>query len=156
LSLVKSEQVKFQCTIVGDSNERVEFENLAIEFNLYNEVKFVGTKTPTELITIYAESDFFLLTSNFETFGVVLIEALACGLPIVATNVGAVPEIVNSTNGLLAQSNNSNDIAEKIVMMIQNKNNYAKLSLSESVKEKYSPMQIANKFSKLYAQVLNV
>ncbi len=153
LKLVHTKGYNFELNIIGDSHERPNFELLTDELNLSHSVHFLGQKHPTELANYYKESDFFVLSSNYETFCVVLIEALACGLPVVATNVGAVSEIINESNGLLAQSNNTDSLADKIIEMIHSYKNYEGQTLRNSVAEKFTENIVAEKFEQIYLKI---
>jgi glycosyltransferase involved in cell wall biosynthesis len=153
LKLVQTKGYNFKLNIIGDSHERANFELLTEELNLSHSVHFLGQKHPTELANYYKESDFFVLSSNYETFCVVLIEALVCGLPVVATNVGAVGEIINESNGLLAQSNNTESLADKIIEMIHSYKNYDGRTLRNSVAEKFTENIVAEKFEEIYFKI---
>jgi glycosyltransferase involved in cell wall biosynthesis len=155
LKLVKEEGQAFHCTIVGDSHERSSFERMSKENLLQNHITFVGAKSPQELLTIYQASDFFLLTSNYETFGVVIVEALACGLPVVASAAGAIPELVNHQNGLLFSTGNAAQAKLAICQMLQSYQNYSRFDIQEPVSEQFSMEHIANKFSQLYLKLIH-
>lgn len=69
---------------------------------------------------VYGGADVFALASENETFGQVFIEAMACGLPVVGTNVGGVPEIItDNQNGFLVQPNDASELAKKIELLLE-------------------------------------
>ena len=75
---------------------------LSKKYGLEGKVEFKGHKNVDELVRSYSSSDLFVLPSLTESFGLVFIEAMSCGLPIVATKVGGIPSIVkNGVNGLI-------------------------------------------------------
>jgi len=109
---------KFTCDIHGDGPCRVELEGLRDELGLQQVVSFCGERTQTELVAFYRAADVFALTPRLTDDGDrdgvpnVLVEAMACGVPVVATDVGGISELVNhGTNGLLAPPRDTAAIA---------------------------------------------
>jgi N-acetyl-alpha-D-glucosaminyl L-malate synthase BshA len=85
---------------VGDGPERSEAESLCRELNIADDVRFVGKQEQME--EILAVADLFLLTSEYESFGLAALEAMAAGVPVVSTNAGGLPEIaINGETGFL-------------------------------------------------------
>jgi L-malate glycosyltransferase len=84
-------------TIVGDGPLREELEKLVVRLNLTQHIQFAGHQTREQLLRIYNESHAFVLTSFKETFGVVLIEAMSCGLPVIATKCGGPESIISES-----------------------------------------------------------
>ena len=76
---------------VGDGPERSTAEDLAKELNVFDEIRFVGKQEQME--DILAIGDLFLLTSDYESFGLAALEAMAAGVPVVSTNAGGLGEI---------------------------------------------------------------
>ena len=84
---------------VGDG--RADLEALARELDVERQVTFLGYLTRSQVREEMQRAGCFVLSSRYETFGVVLLEALACGTPVVATRCGGPDDIVNDTNGIL-------------------------------------------------------
>ena len=75
-----------------------------------------------EMPTVYRESDLFVLASENETFGQVFIEAMSCGLPVIGTKVGGIPEIISdSYNGYLIQPDDASILAQRIEKIMNDK-----------------------------------
>lgn len=92
--------------IVGDGPERQRLQALVREMMLNKNVEFLGSQR--DVAPIISKWDIFTLPSVSETFGIVILEAMALGLPIVATNAGGIPDIIdNGKNGLLVESKDS-------------------------------------------------
>ena len=92
---------------VGDGPERSTAEDLARELNISEEIRFVGKQEQME--DILAIADLFLLTSDYESFGLAALEAMAAGVPVVSTNAGGLREInINGETGYMA---NVGDVA---------------------------------------------
>ena len=86
---------------------------------LDNSVRLLGPVQHQTLPAFYSAADVFVMPSHYEAFPKVVLEAMACEAPIVATKTGGIPEIVNDgTNGLLCQPGNSSDLADKIISIL--------------------------------------
>ena len=99
--------------IVGDGEERKELEQLAEELSLTS-VRFLGNVNQQALRRLYNVSDISVVPSRREAFGLVALEAMACGIPVVATNSGGLPDFVNDEVGVLVQPENPQDLADGI------------------------------------------
>lgn len=78
--------------LVGDGPDRAAAEHRARELNVIDDVRFLGKQEPVE--EILAIADIFLMPSGSETFGLAALEAMACGVPVIASNVGGIPELI--------------------------------------------------------------
>jgi N-acetyl-alpha-D-glucosaminyl L-malate synthase BshA len=119
IHIVKEKEENARLIIVGDGHDKAELENIVQELKLKPYVTFVG-RVPNDKVPEYlAVSDIFVLPSLSEGFPIVNIEAMASGLPIIATNVGGIQEIViNGENGFLVESKNSDQIAQRIMLLL--------------------------------------
>lgn len=96
------------------------------------------------------KSDVFILLSNYETFGVVYIEALASGIPVIATNCGGPEDFVTPENGILIECGNLEQAIDAILYMCENHNKYDSIKLSNDIKERFAPKHIAEKIVEQY------
>ena len=78
--------------LVGDGPDRVSAEHRARELGVYDDIRFLGKQEPVEEILSIA--DIFLMPSGSETFGLAALEAMACGVPVIASRIGGLPELV--------------------------------------------------------------
>jgi glycosyltransferase involved in cell wall biosynthesis len=90
-----------QLWIGGDGEERSRLESVVREAGIQDQVAFLGAMSREQVRQAMLQCHAFVLPSLYETFGVVIIEALACGKPVVATHCGGPEHLVNSRNGLL-------------------------------------------------------
>jgi glycosyltransferase involved in cell wall biosynthesis len=108
--------------IVGDGPEREELKTLVQELNLQNSISFAGKVTNEQIPKYMAQADLFVLPSLSEGFTLVVVEAMASGLPIITTNVRGLPEIVkNGENRFIFKPEDPKDLAEKILLILENK-----------------------------------
>jgi glycosyltransferase involved in cell wall biosynthesis len=109
--------------VVGEGDMRSEYEAHARRFNLQEKIYFRGRLVGQDLLSAYHESNVLVLPSlgPAESFGIVLIEAMACGKPVVGTNVGGIPGVIDhEKNGLLVSPNDSLELALAIKRIFEN------------------------------------
>lgn len=109
-----------------------------------------------DLVTMYANSDIFVLPSYYEAQGIVLLEAMASGLPCVATNVGGIPEtVIDGSNGILVEPRNPQKLAEALLMLIEDeklRRKYGEEGRKRAV-EHYDWKIIAKRTEKIYSNL---
>lgn len=106
--------------LAGDGPLRVQLEALAASLGLTGKVEFCGRQTRSQVGELLRNCEVFVLPSRSEPFGIVLIEAMACGKPVVATTAGGIPEIVqNEVNGILVEPDNSKALAQAIDRVLE-------------------------------------
>ncbi len=111
-----STSIGLQIRLVGEDWGGTEpLRSLAHRLGVSDRVAFVGKLSRAELLQEYAQAQFFVLPSIFEPFGIVLLEAMAAGLPVIASRVGGIPEIVeDGRTGLLVEPGNPGALAEAL------------------------------------------
>lgn len=120
--LVWNRERNIKLILVGNGPEYENYSNMIKEYNLENYIFMFGSREKSEICDLLNMSDVFTLTSNFESFGIVFLEALACGIPIVATRVGGIPEIVNNEKyGLLVERDNIEQLKTAICSALNKK-----------------------------------
>lgn len=108
-----------ELVIVGDGPDATELKKLSETLGLKKKTLFLGFIPHGKLPPIYTISDVFVLpTLDIETFGMVIIEAMSTGVPVVATNIGGPKEIVNEKCGFLIQPNNPIQLSDKLLMIL--------------------------------------
>lgn len=109
----KNDKIKF--VIVGEGISKDVIADKIKDLGLENIVKLAGFIDDVNLPSYYKAADLFLLTSKEEWFGIVFIEAMSAGLPVIATNVDACPEVVGDC-GLFFEKSNPHDLAKEILL----------------------------------------
>lgn len=102
-------EVPSKLIMIGDGPERTEAEELVKQFcNLQTDVRFLGKQEQVE--EIFSISDLFLLPSAYESFGLAALEAMACGIPVISSNAGGLPEI--NQQGITGYLSDVGDVAD--------------------------------------------
>jgi L-malate glycosyltransferase len=109
---------RFCLRIAGEGAEKRHLEELAIQLGISSDIDFQGKIAQSEMPAFYGSLDIFINPSRSESFGVSILEASACGLPVVASDVGGIPEVVmNGETGLLVPSEDSESLAAAILRL---------------------------------------
>lgn len=133
----------FKMVIVGDGEQIQKMKDAAYNF----EIEYRGQLDAKQLCKALNSSHVFLHGSNFETFSVIIAEALMCGAPSVVSPVGIAPEVINHTNGLIAE-NNIADWKEKILLCCTTP--YNNKLISQQLKGKYETKSVGELFTGIY------
>ncbi|MEQ6167452.1 glycosyltransferase [Ekhidna sp. MALMAid0563] len=124
--------------IIGGGAQRDALERKISHLKLEDRVELIGEKNRVGVKLYMQNCQFLMLPSRYETFGNVLLEAMACGKPVVATNCGGPSEIVTKDTGLISEVSVS-DLKEKIVAMINSNQQYDPKLIRHSIDNKFSP-----------------
>ena len=154
IAQLRQKRQDFVLDIVGDGPNREEYEKLSNKLGLEKIVKFHGLKTKLEIAEFMRNSNFFVLPSLWENLPCVLIEAMASGLPIIASNVGGIIEITNKDIGVLIPSKDIKALTNAIDYMLDNYQNYSSAKISQYAKERFSYEVVGRKLSKIYREVV--
>jgi len=140
--------------IVGRGPEEHNIKKIAKNLDISDNVIFIDFIPSNDLPVYYSSSEFFALATLCESFGIVFIEAMACGTPVVSTNVGAVPEVVGE-GGILVEPRNPDQLAEAMLKLLNDENLRQELSKKalEQAK-KFSIENRINKIEKIYKKVM--
>jgi glycosyltransferase involved in cell wall biosynthesis len=142
-----------QLWIIGDGPQKVVLQNQIQQLHLTDKVKLLGAMPRNKVQECLANAHAFVLLSESETFGVSYIEALAMGLPVVATACGGPSDFVNDSNGLMVPIG---DAAMASVAMQNIANQYAiynREQLSKDIVHKYQPSAVAKQLKEMYTTV---
>lgn len=140
--------------IGGDGPEKIYLESLARDLGIQKQVCFLGMLTREQVKLEVAKSNVFVLSSEYETFGVVVVEALALGKPVVATKCGGPESIVTEEVGYLVDVNNIEQMAQAMKDLYQNINQFIPDEIRKYCIDKFSEDAVVDKLSKVYRKVL--
>lgn len=151
--------------IVGDNtitdgvegNYMEKFINKNKDNEWLDRVKFKGHVTDTELIKEYQNCDIFVAPSEYESFGLIFLEAMRFGKPCVGTNIGGIPEIItNGESGILVRPNDANELHEALLNLIENPQK--RLNIGSAGQRRYKEFFTTEKYAErfmnfIYAEI---
>jgi glycosyltransferase involved in cell wall biosynthesis len=123
-SMLSKEIPNIVLTIIGDGPEKDKLKLLSHKLEVNNRINFIGYQKKIVVADIIRDHDALVLSSQVETFGVVLIEAMSAGLPVIATKCGGPESIVLPETGMLVESNDKNKLFNAMRIMVKNYDNY--------------------------------
>jgi len=142
--------------LVGDGPERHNAEALCRELNLCESTLFLGKQNPVE--EILSVCDLFLMPSETESFGLAALEAMACEVPVIASNAGGIPELVqNGISGFMANVGNVNEMAEKGIYILENEARLKQFKANALARAlEFDINNIVPVYEKFYNQVISL
>lgn len=134
---VKEKLIGYKLCIIGTGPEEGIIKKYIADNNLTADVEMIGKAVKHDIGDVYNRTSFFVFPSEHETFGLVIAEAMACGLPVVVGNETAPKEIVREGEGLLVSPNSVEEIAEAIVNMYNNLSEYKSEKIRQGIVERF-------------------
>jgi len=153
LSLIKDKLNNFKLYIIGDGETKDYYAEMSKRLGVFGFCEFHGYKKKTEIADLMRESDFFIMSSDYETGGCVLLEAMACGLPVISTRVGYARDEVNEQLGIVVDPKDSGSLAQGILQMLTTFHLYNRDEIRKA-SEKYSYNAYCREMDKIYRQVV--
>ena len=153
LRLLKDRNIDFKAVLIGDGMDYEAMKQKAASMQLNDRVTFTGMLQGDNLVNALASGDFLVLSSNYENMPVVILEAFACGLPVVSTNVGGIAEIVNESNGILVPPHDSEKLADAMQKMLQSYKNYDANALRDIIIKKFSNEAVGKLLDDIYKKI---
>ena len=142
-------------SIIGDGPDRPYIERKIAENHLDNQIKLLGVKTPDEVSDLLCNSDCFVLSSRLETFSIVVIEAMAKGLPVIATRCGGPETFLRPEHGRLVEKENVKELADAMNYMVKHHSEYNSEEIRNYCYNHFSQDVIADQIIGIYNKVLN-
>jgi len=158
ISLVTKDYEQVLFVLVGGGKEEKAMKQFCHIKRLGKFVKFTGHLFNEVLINVFLSSDIFILPTYSEGFPLVILEAMAAGLPVISTPIRAIPDIIeDGVNGFLIEPRNPAALAEKIIQLIEDKTLLKTMGENnkKKVKEKYDLEPVAKIFDNIYSELLS-
>lgn len=149
------DKIPSKLLLVGDGPEMPIVCKKISELGLDDKVILLGNQE--KLQEIYSICDAFMLLSEKESFGLVLLEAMACGVPCIGTNIGGIPEVItNRENGFIVELGDTDAAAERLVELFTNQELHEQFSATchQMIAEKFDSAKITEQYEQLYYSIL--
>ncbi len=152
LFLQTDQSVEF--IFIGNKTKEWELKAAGLGISQKN-IHFLGELAYENAAEEFKKADALFLFSKSETFSCVTAEALCCGLPVVSSNVGAIPELVNSSNGILTEPGNVTALANAMYSIKKNYSQFNRKEIAERASVKYNYRIVAEQLLSVYQKVLD-
>lgn len=152
----KTNRRDFEFWVVGSGPDLDKIKELVKTLGISEFTKVTGPISNSELPDIYSNSDIFITASTIETEGIVLLEAMACGLPIIGVNARAIPDLIkNSVNGFVVKIGDYKAMSVKLLELYENRN-LVKIIKLNNIQEakKYDVDKCIFKIIEIYKQLI--
>ncbi|MEK5138893.1 N-acetyl-alpha-D-glucosaminyl L-malate synthase BshA [Priestia sp. FSL W8-0001] len=149
------ERIPSKLLLVGDGPDMRNVSQLVKELNLEDDVLFLGKQD--NVAELYSISDLKLLFSEKESFGLVLLEAMACGVPCIGTRIGGIPEVIeDGVTGYICELGDVETAASKAVQLLSDQQLHQQISRGalQAVNQKFHSTEIVNQYEQLYYNLL--
>lgn len=142
--------------VVGDGPERSASERLCREKGIENKVKFLGNSNEVDKVLCF--TDLFLLPSEKESFGLAALEAMACGVPVISSNTGGLPEVnIHGVSGYLSDVGNVEEMAANGIEILKDDKTLAKFkNQAIELARVFDTKKIVPKYENLYKEALEM
>lgn len=147
---ITEDNKKIKLKIIGDGPLVDSCRSLIKKLNVAGNIQLFGRLSRAEICNELSTSNCFVLPSKRETFGVAYIEAMACGLPVIATRCGGPESFVGDTNGLLIPVDDKMALVNAFQYMARNFRNYDRQEISRKTRERFAPQAVAKQLVALY------
>ena len=148
-------EIPCRLLMVGDGPERNNVENLCRNMGICDDIRFLGKQEAVE--ELLAVSDVFLLPSESESFGLAALEAMACGVPIISTNTGGLPEInIHGTTGYLSNVGDIDEMSRFVIDLLENEeklSQFKKNAVEQAMN--FDIKVIMPRYEQFYHKILN-
>jgi L-malate glycosyltransferase len=141
-------------TIIGAGTERVNLERQATQLHINQCVVFKGQLTTKEIVTSLSQSDIFISSSRFETFGVAMAEAMAMGLPILATPTDGAKDIMRAETGVLTTDISVAAITEGLTKMYLEHQKFDASKIRQHVLDNFDKTIVAERYLEIYRKAI--
>ena len=156
IAKLSKQRTDFEMWFIGDGDTAPHIKK-AMDVAIYNSTAFFdGTQTTMQVADIMRNADCFVLFSNHENLPCVMIEAMASGIPIVASSIGGIPEHIDGNSGILVKPKDEEELLNSLNKIFENirAEKYNAQQLSDYAKANFSYEKVSEQFHVLYQKVL--
>jgi N-acetyl-alpha-D-glucosaminyl L-malate synthase BshA len=147
-------KVPSRLILIGDGPERSHCELLARELGIHENVRFLGKQA--EIVPLLSCADLFLLPSQSESFGLAALEAMACGVPVISSSVGGLPELqIHGETGFIAEFGDVDRMARYAIDLLTNSSKHKLFSAAARKRaEEFESSKIVTQYEAYYERIL--
>ena len=153
-TLSEQTEKRFLVRLAGKGSLREELEQQAAALGLSDRVSFLGRISREDMLKEMQGANCFVLPTRYEAFGVVLIEAMATGLPLIATSSGGPESIVTRDNGILIEGENVNELAAAMQEIMTNIKDYSADEIRKQTLKHYVDRSVMEQYGQVFLQLL--
>ena len=153
-SLSENTERQFSVRLAGKGSLREKLEQQAIDLGVNDRVSFLGRLSREEMLKEMQQANCFVLPTRYEAFGVALIEAMATGLPVIATRSGGPDSIVTKENGLLIEGENVNELAGAMLEVMSKINAFSSKEIRAQTLDRYGDRSVMKQYNQLFIHLL--
>lgn len=146
--------INVKLLIGGEGSQKEYLINLSKELNIDSKIEFLGALSREDVSKYMSLCDAFVLASKYETFGVVYIEALASGKPVIGALNGGAEDIINSNNGLIVKTNDIDGLGNAMKYIMDNIDLYKPEEIRSECIKRFSKSKITNEILEVYDSLL--
>ncbi|MBI5680846.1 MAG: glycosyltransferase family 4 protein [Methanobacterium sp.] len=155
INIIKDDIPEIHFYIAGKGSQEENLRKLTKKLGLENNIDFLGYISGEEKYSNFKSVDICAVPSRYESFGITILEAMACGKPVIASNVGNIPSLVDENTGILFESENEKDIAQKIINLLKNQDLRDKMGLNAEKRAKeFDWDKISEKTVNIYKKII--
>ncbi|MCX6313730.1 MAG: glycosyltransferase [Sphingobacteriales bacterium] len=152
MGLVKEQYPDVKLKLFGPINP--DLKQRVISDGLQQQIIFMGEQPQSILAQALSAASALILYSRFETFGCVVIEANACGIPVIVSDIAVMHELVQpNLNGMLVKGEAPQQLAEAMIQMIKRRNDYHGERIASTAAERYGYATVGKQFLEIYHQI---
>ncbi len=155
LSKLKNNHYNYKLHIIGDGPEKSNLITLSRRLNVEKQIIFHDRQSQQFIAQSMRSSHLFILPSKYETFGIVFIEALACGTPVIGTLIPTLQEKISNQNGLLVPYGNAEKLSRAIIEILTHIKTYKSQLVAKPIISKYSLSSVGKLLDNLYRELIS-
>lgn len=144
----------WQAIIIGGGKQKECLQQQINAYSLQAHILLAGPKNKAQIVQMLQESDMFVFPSRGENFSVAVLEALACGLPVVASICGGIRECIHEKNGLLFPVDDVDALSAAILQMANNKSHYDRQAITDDCQAHFAPQVIAQQLTTIFENTI--
>lgn len=154
-SLGEKTHGEFRLHLAGRGSLREELQQKAVDLGIEDRVTFLGRLSRKDMLAQMQGANCFVLPSRYEAFGVVLIEAMATGLPVIATRSGGPDSIVDAESGLLITPGNTEELTLAMEQLMSNADLYSPGEIRKQTLLRYGDAAVMDRYNQLFLDLLS-